>query len=320
MAAASLFLWLVTSVSYGTRADALAAVTVFPAWLWIALGLFFALLTLLAGLRRYALAVALLWLVFTFLFVDEWQAARHLLPAAQVRSADRLRVVSLNCAGGSAVAAGEVVGYRPDVVLLQESPGTVEVEALAQRLYGNAANAVCGPDGSLMAAGTVEPLPLARKDRMHFVAARVRLPATKGSRTLYVISLRLSPTIFRMDLWSPECWRAQRENRRTRREELRAVIDLVAGLPMDSLVLVGGDFNAPAGDAVFRLLAARGLRDAFAEAGRGWGDTIINDLPFHRIDQVWFRAPTLHALDTRAHRTENSDHRMVACDFAFAAR
>jgi hypothetical protein len=122
---------------------------------------------------------ALLWLCITFLFVDEWRAARNLLHAAQAPRANRLRVVSLNCAGGSAVAAGEVAAYRPDVVLLQESPGRPEVEALARRLYGSPANAVSGPDGSLMAAGMVEPLPLARKDRMHFVAARVRLPAAK---------------------------------------------------------------------------------------------------------------------------------------------
>ena len=51
-------------------------------------------------------------------------------------------------------------------------------------------------------------------------------------------------------------------------------------------MILGGDFNAPQGDAAFRPLAPR-LRDAFRDGGQGWGNTITNDTPFLRIDQVW---------------------------------
>ena len=43
------------------------------------------------------------------------------------------------------------------------------------------------------------------------------------------------------------------------------------------------------------------------------GNTIINDFPVSRIDQVWVSGE----FDSKvvvAHRTRNSDHRMVVCD------
>ena len=77
-------------------------------------------------------------------------------------------------------------------------------------------------------------------------------------------------------------------------------------------VICGGDFNAMQGDPVAATMAPR-LRDSFAEAGKGWGNTIVNDMPGLRIDQIWvsaqFKATTLFA-----HKTVDSDHRMVICD------
>ena len=77
-------------------------------------------------------------------------------------------------------------------------------------------------------------------------------------------------------------------------------------------MIVGGDFNAPQGDAVFRLLRPK-LHDAFAEGGRGWGNTILNDVPVLRIDQFWV-SETFRSDSVVARGTRNSDHRMVICD------
>jgi hypothetical protein len=77
-------------------------------------------------------------------------------------------------------------------------------------------------------------------------------------------------------------------------------------------VVLGGDFNAPQGDAVFRCLTPR-LHDAFREGGRGWGDTITNDVPFLRIDQVWV-SRVFRAVSVVTRRTRHSDHRFVVCD------
>ena len=127
-------------------------------------------------------------------------------------------------------------------------------------------------------------------------------------------ALRLVPAVFRLDLWSPDCWREQAENRRKRRGQVQALALRVAAIPEGIAVILGGDFNAPQGDAVFRELRPR-LHDTFPEGGRGWGNTIVNDLPCLRIDQVWASGP-LRAANVVARRTRGSDHRIVICDLA----
>ncbi|GMU55306.1 MAG: hypothetical protein AMXMBFR33_44520 [Candidatus Xenobia bacterium] len=111
--------------------------------------------------------------------------------------------------------------------------------------------------------------------------------------------------MLRVDLWNPDCWRAQSFNRTTRRESL----ERLAGSLSTGPALVGGDFNAPAGDAAMRPLAAAGLRDAFPLAGSGWDNSFENSLPVHRIDQLWSRG--LRAVRVETRRSDASDHRMV---------
>ena len=144
--------------------------------------------------------------------------------------------------------------------------------------------------------------------------ARVRLAS---GTEVEVFSIRLVPAVFRLDLWSPECWREQSRNRRKRRDQLRTIAKRIESLPADLPVIVGGDFNAPQGDAVFRSLKPR-LRDAFREGGHGWGDTVINELPFIRIDQVWVSG-AFRVVNVVARGTRHSDHRMVVCDLTISA-
>ncbi|MGC8784761.1 MAG: hypothetical protein ACP5RN_10320 [Armatimonadota bacterium] len=51
----------------------------------------------------------------------------------------------------------------------------------------------------------------------------------------------------------------------------------------------------------------------FGGAGAGWDNTITNEYPFHRIDQIWL-SPNLRPLRVRAYRTQHSDHRIVMCE------
>ncbi|MEN6581066.1 MAG: hypothetical protein ABFD54_01285 [Armatimonadota bacterium] len=51
---------------------------------------------------------------------------------------------------------------------------------------------------------------------------------------------------------------------------------------------------------------------------RGWGNTVLNDFPVQRIDQVWL-SDGLRAISVRAHKTRHSDHRLVVCDVMSAA-
>jgi len=87
-----------------------------------------------------------------------------------------------------------------------------------------------------------------------------------------------------------------------------------AGVP----VILGGDFNLPAGDKLFRILPSR-IRDTFRIAGRGWGDTLDNDVPFIRIDQIWCD-DHFRPISTVVRKTVNSDHRMVVCDLLVSGK
>lgn len=264
--------------------------------------------------RRYVAGLAAMWLICLLVFADSPQSLLRFGsgPSAHWRSARQsgrsFRVVSLNCDTGSMAAAEEVARFEPDLVLLQESPNRTQVEQLAKQLFGNDGAALCGPDASIIVRGTIWPRRIPAELNGYCVHAQVELAS--GIET-EVISLRLVPGLVRLDLWSLECWCEQQANRRRRREQLRAVARQIQALP-DQPLIVGGDFNAPPGDAVFRQLRPR-LRDAFAQGGRGWGNTMVNAFPVLRIDQVWisdhFRADAVSA-----QRTENSDHRMVVCD------
>jgi vancomycin resistance protein VanJ len=309
-----------TAIAVGVAAcraaqpDACVAVTIWPPWLWLLPGLMLAA-PLVALHRRLAGIAALIWLLFLLLSAEEARslARAGLRPSAfdrVRRQGESIRVVSLNCGGGSSEAAGEVAPYRPDVVLLQESPGRADVQRLAARLYGRGASVLVGPDASLLIDGQLSPAPGPPRSTS-FVRARAHL---RRGLELELVSLRLTPPVVRMDLWAPDCWRDYAENRRTRRECLRAIVDEIRAVPAEMPMIVGGDFNARAGDAIYRLLGPR-LRDSFPEAALGWANTALNDIPVSRIDQVWISGG-LRPLALVARKTRGSDHRMVVCDLS----
>ena len=320
MLCASLLLWLALFVCYWRRPDSCAAITLWPVWAWALIGL---LVTGLAWDRRAKRAVggvALLWLLFLVVFAEEpsslvrfgawpdpdWVAARQ-----QGRG---LRVVSLNCSGGSAAAAAEVARYHPDIVLLQESPSRENVRALGRRLFGSEAGVVWGIDGSIIARGRARQIP-APRDTSILTMTHVRLSSRIEAN---VISVRLVPPEIRIDLWSPSCWRDHAANRRARRGQVAEAMKAIEGLPRSVPLIVGGDLNAPAGDAAFWPLRRR-LKDTFREAGKGWGNTVLNDAPALRFDQVW-ASDDLRACAVVARKTRHSDHRMVICDLVIRDR
>ncbi len=306
-AAALIFLTL----CYACRFDRCAAVTVFPVWVWPVPGVLLALpAAAVAGRRAVGVAV-LAWGLFLVAFADEplglvrtlWREwpSRAWVDAPEDRS---LRVVSINCVGRPEAAA-EVVPLEPDIVLVQEAPPRAALERLSARLYGDGA-VLLGADPAIVADGSVVPL---GTDGRWSVAARVELASGVSLR---VVCVHLLPPSVRVDLWSPACWSEQMAQRRTRREQLRRALRKARAGPASLPLLVGGDFNAPAGDAIYETLRP-GLRDAYEEAGVGFCNTVVSGFPFHRIDQVWvgerFRVASLVTRPTR-----HSDHRMVICD------
>ncbi|WP_406694864.1 endonuclease/exonuclease/phosphatase family protein [Singulisphaera sp. Ch08] len=307
----SALLWLALMWIFVVQPDACAAITVFPVWAWLFPGLTLAAVGGGFQGRRWGLFLVLAWSFFFFALAEEpWSLLRSLTRHdTPTRGGRAVRVVSLNCAIGNPNAAREVARFRPDIVLLQESPNREVVKTLAREFFGVEGSVVYGPDATLLVRGKVVASDLPPNQRAYFVQAQTQLAS---GLTVEVISTRLVPAHFRLDLWSPDCWREQAENRRKRRTQVETIVRSLKAIPATRPIILGGDFNAPQGDAAFRSFSPR-LHDTFREAGRGWGNTVINDVPFLRIDQIW-SSSSLRTLNVFVAKTRCSDHRMVICD------
>jgi len=300
---------------YGMRPDNFTALTVFPVWIWPGPGL------VVLGLawsrspgRGYKMglaAVGLLWLVFILGFTEELHSLTRSLVPEQTPTGQALRVISLNSELGLGNAS-DLRGYMPDIVLLQEAASPSAVEKMAQEVFGSEAGVMSELDTAVFARGTVVGVPLPLASRRYFAQARVKL--TNGIE-IGIISLHLQTPPVRYNLWSSGTWSRLRAHRERQRAQMQVISQQIAAMPANIPIIVGGDFNAPQGDAIFQILKPL-LRDSFAEAGRGWGNTHKNELPVLRIDQVWI-TDHFGAASVRAYRTERSDHRMVVCDLWF---
>lgn len=309
--AITLLLWVGLSVCYAWQPDACAAATVYPSWYWFVCGLGLALILLRAKRRRFALASIGLWLLFLVMFADTplslWRGLwQDVNPAwrAQAGEGIPLRVISLN-AHGSSRAVAALKQYEADLILIQETPSAIQLRKISKSLLGENAGLLAGVDSSILSRAPLEPL----ASTVTFMIAKIKL---KTDREIAVVSLRLTPPPFRSDLWNPECWRAYRDQRIRQRDELRVLSQRLAELPIDLPLIVGGDFNVNPRDPVFRELPPR-LRDAFSSAGAGWGNTIINEAPFLRIDQVRCD-DRFQPVRVVAQRAEDTDHRAVIAD------
>jgi len=301
------------ALAYWFQPDALAAVTLVPIWFWLVPAMVLARLGYERNRRVLVGAVLLSWLLVGLVGDGEFHYLLGLRGSADPSwSAARcqgraLRVVTLNCRMGNAAAAAEVADYDPDIVLLQESPGRGQVEQLAHALFGPEGEILWSADTSILARGRVVPVP--NPPAAHFVRANVIL--VDGFEA-DVVCLRLNPPVSRLDFWSPGFWRDHRDNRIRHRKELQDIASALAPRVGATHVIVGGDFNAPAGDGAFEPLVPR-YHDTFREGGRGWGKTGTNDFPLFRVDQIW-TSRGLCAEAVVARKTKHSDHRLVVCD------
>ncbi|MCJ7821632.1 MAG: endonuclease/exonuclease/phosphatase family protein [Armatimonadetes bacterium] len=301
----SVLLCAVLFVCYVWRPDRATAVTIIPPLLWAVPGIGLALLSL----GRARLVTVLLWVAFLLTFGETASLVRGLrgpetgFDAARMQG-KALRVITINAAG-AAQSLEQVVQYEPDVVVVQEPPELEHVEEVARRLFGLEVAVVYGTDCLIVYRGRPPA------DARHPTTARARVELGTGEE-IAVLGTHLASTRPSFHLWRRDRWHRLAEDRRRRRDEMREVVGVMDAVPAGMPIILAGDFNAPAGDAVFRLLRPR-LRDAFAEAGRGWGNTWSSSLPLVRIDQVWI-SREWRAVDVRARRAGPSDHWMVVCD------
>jgi hypothetical protein len=136
----SLALCVALSMAYAGRFDGCAAITVFPVWVWFASG--FVPLALLLRKRgnRWILIAALAWMFFLLRFADEPWSLLRLAAHPPTASGETLRVVSVNANIGNRGILADLALYRPDIVLLQESPSRADVELIAKQLFGERGN------------------------------------------------------------------------------------------------------------------------------------------------------------------------------------
>ncbi|QDU12954.1 Endonuclease/Exonuclease/phosphatase family protein [Gimesia maris] len=304
----TLLLWIGVSVCYLWQPDACAAVTVYPSWCWFVGGLFLALILLRAKRQRVALVSIGLWFVFLVVFADTplslWRGLWNPPDVVAQPGQIPLRVISLN-AHGSSKAVAALEQWQPDLILIQETPGAGTLREVGQTILGENSGLLAGVDASILSRTPLEPV----ASSVNYTIGKVRV---KTGQEVLVVSLRLTPPPFRADLWNPECWRAYRDQRIHQRDELQQLSRRLSELPTDLPVIVGGDFNVNPRDPIFRELPAN-LRDAFSTAGIGWGNTITNEAPFLRIDQVWVN-DFFESVQVFAAVASDTDHRLVLAD------
>lgn len=310
----SIALWGVTFLCYLFRLDFCAALTAIPAWVWLVPGVFLVFTGYLGGRKRSLLFALALWFVYPLIIVAETKSVfrawfdPRVSPEKNRADKNMIRVISLNCAGSGCDSAAEFIPYRPDLVLLQESPAKEIVEKITKALYGDAGEFLWGIDTSIIINGKI----LSVKTRKDFCYASHALVKLQTGRELEVICFRPPPPPLRFDLWSPGCWRAHLNDRNKKKEQIKTIGRMIGQLPGNAAVLLGGDFNMPAGDGALKILKPY-LCDTFKKAGYGWGNTVSNELPVHRYDQIWANeriAPVYVA----ARATKHSDHRLVIAD------
>ena len=321
----ALGLHLVVVLAYARRWDHAAAFTVFPFWAWGLLGLGMSLLGWLVGRKRFALGIVFLWLVSIFIGSDETRPLLRFhrqqpligLPADE-NGHRLLRVVTLNCRHMNPIAAEEVIPWSPDIVLLQEAPSNFSLREMARKLYPDGkpeTHVVGGWECAVLTRGTIQGYvttpAMLRVPNLSVLPVKIAL----DGQTIHAVSVHLQGAVTSISLHRPSTWELHYRNRLSRRAEMVDVRHYLEALQVwqSAPVVIGGDFNAPAGDAVFRELEPD-FTDAFAAVGTGWGNTFLNTSPLLRIDHLYSNAP-LQAIRSRTVESINSDHRMVVADF-----
>jgi endonuclease/exonuclease/phosphatase (EEP) superfamily protein YafD len=288
--------------------DAFAAVTAIPPWCWLLACAGLGSLGFVGAARWERIVAGVLLLSFLICSVEQSRSlSRSAWYSLFTRRDSHLRVVTINCDGGSRQAADEAARFEPDIVLLQESPNEQALHDMAQAMFGSAAGVVWSPDCSIVARGQLRPTNVKEKK---FVQATLTLV---DGRTIEIVCLRLSPPIVRYDLWAPTCWTDHAEIRRKHRAEATAIANALSSVPNERPILIGGDCNAPSGDGALHVWFWR-LHDAFSAAGLGWGSTVLNGIPVLRFDQLWC-SDNLEAIAMWSVKAQYSDHRLVVGDF-----
>ena len=315
----SAFVCVVLTLVYVIRPLGADPITIWPFWFWalpaIALSAF--------GISRrnltWGIVAIVMWTAVVAIVPEEPAILLRSLAHRNLPDIHRhptgpnsLRVITFNCGGGIAMAAAEAFQYNPDILLLQEAPPETELRKLMEIWPRWQMTAALDP--AILVRGQLTPVGAPHEKQCFVCLATVTPECISPPTQILLLSTRFFLPELRMDFWRPETWRAAAGTQTIREEQMADIAAVLADQrPIPGMAtILGGDFNAPAGDALFDHLRPT-LRDAFAEAGTGWPNTIINSAPMARIDQVWV-SEHFTVDGARVVKTINSDHRMVIVD------
>lgn len=279
---AALGLHFVILICYVRRWDHAAAITVLPFWSWGILGLILAGTSWLIFRTRWAMGVFLLWLVTIVVGSDETRPLLR-VSAAQpapglppdINGSRVLRIVTLNCKAQNPISATEVLPWQPDIIFFQEAPFPGTLLEIAKKLYPDGKpqeHFVGGYDCAILTRGKIlTGVPTssnsANPNPLRILPGLIEL----DGRLLHLVCVHLQGAETTLSLHSPHAWKMHYWNRQSRREEMIRVRSWMEGLKLISAapVIIAGDFNAPAGDAVFRELEPD-FTNVFESVGSGW--------------------------------------------------
>lgn len=258
----------------------------------------------------------------------------HCWPLRQAKPAPgslNLRVMTWNIKYGmrsSAPLLEEIARCRPDVVLLQDAVGSLAgplgdfFRDWQVRSHGQYVIASRYP----LSEAEVHEIPSSGRSKESFLRCRMRVgTAVVSLYNVHFKTPRRSLNAFRTarsNPWFlPQAVRSIRENVKLRLVQAASLPAYLSREP--GPFIVSGDLNAPDASLVCATLREAGLRDVFAESGRGYGFTYGHFLFKHRLPWLqvsWMRIDHIMVsagLATRrcwAGTGDASDHRPVIAD------
>lgn len=313
---ASCLLLALTLFTYTLQPDHFAAFTLMPIWVWCIIGLCAAIVGRVLAFSGLAWVPAILWIAIGLTASDEsralihfWKQAPQPGPAHPHDGRDVIRVITANI---DLQHAAELKRWQPDVVLLQDARPH-HVHRIAREIFGENASFRTHETNGIITRWDIIAEHTTPGQRSH--QTTIHIPEKK--QTFKVVNVHLLSAATDLSLWRRGVWTEHRVNRAVRLDELeRAVAGLKSTTRFpDGPAILGGDFNAPPGDTVYRTIETH-FKDAHPAAGRRPGNTYHRRFPVLRIDRIH---ATSHFTPVRATTdvAPNSDHRFVIVDFVF---
>ena len=255
-----------------------------PQWLWALPAVVLVPLTWAMARRLTWVPLAgLLWVLGPVMGLC-WHWGWPTSPGTPPAGVGRLRVMTYNVKGGSRDAGAivrDIAAFHPDLIQMQDAGG------VAQGIIGKAlADWNVRVDGQYLVASRLPLPPLEARD--------ISYPGSNHHCIRYTLHVGgAEVVVYDVHLLSPRLGLVSVRHRQTGAMEGNAGERLFeAGRLADYVgaeiepTLVTGDLNAPEQSLVCRRLFGSGLRDAFSEAGFGYGYTYGG---YTRVGQSYVR-------------------------------